>query len=524
VADPGRNARQRARMAARLSTRSAQTQLRAAEADASEEPDLAGSGKVEGTQFDWESNLYVDPETRALWDGGDLEAREIREALAADWKMRQLALLLTSPLKGATWKLVPGEGTGTAGEAAAKDIEEQLRRPANAGGMTVPMQRVIAQAASARVYRRAYFAKGFKLDPRAGDGSVMYSQLAMRPASTCHLRVDKKNGSFDGFVQDLVWSPDGTVLANDGKPVVFEPRKSLVFTNGLEQDPVRGISDLEVAMWCFRTKRKVMVLWLTFLSAHALPRTLVQYTGGDEERAKAAARMIATLSSGGVGYIDSTNMTIGGLNPNDRLGGSAPFMEMVKYLDTCQSGSILAGFTDLTSAAADGKGSLALHEGATAVFDQTSEQSARDTEHVLTNYCVADLVRYNHGPDLTVNFSLDPLSGANEGALMSLLQALATAQSSALPQEFINELAIHAARLLDLDVNKIRAALDRKAVQAREQAAIQGANAAGQAAASTNAAIEGVRQIAGQVAGHPSRPARGRPTAAPAAAPVTGIA
>src|SRR4051812_4970538 len=171
-------------MAARLSTRQAQTQLAAADRDASEEPDLAGAGKVEGTQFDWESNLYVDPETRALWDGGDLEAREIREALAADWKMRQLALLLTSPLKGATWKLVPGEGTGVEGQTAAKAIEEQLRRPANAGGMTVPMQRVIAQAASARVYRRAYFAKGFKLDPKTRDGSVMYSQLAMRPAST----------------------------------------------------------------------------------------------------------------------------------------------------------------------------------------------------------------------------------------------------------------------------------------------------------------------------------------------------
>jgi hypothetical protein len=297
-----------------------------------------------------------------------------------------------------------------------------------------------------------------------------------------------------------------------------------VFTNGLEQDPVRGISDLEVAMWCFRTKRKVMVLWLTFLSAHALPRTLVQYTGGDEERAKAAARMIATLSSGGVGYIDSTNMTVGALNPNDRLGGSAPFMEMVKYLDTCQSGGILAGFTDLTSAAADGKGSLALHNGATAVFDQTSEQAARDIEHVLTSYCVADLARYNYGPGLTVNFSLDPLSGANEGVLMGLLQALATAPSSSLPQEFINELAIHASRLLDLDVDKIRVALERKAVEAKEAAAIAGANQSGQAAASTNAAIEGVRQIAGHVAGQPSRPARGPARGGRPAPAVTGIA
>lgn len=516
------NVRQRARMTARLASRQAQAQLRAAGDDGAEEPDLKGAGKVDGTAFDWESNLYVDPKTRALWDGGDLEAREIREALAADWKMRQLAVLLTSPLKGATWKLKPGQGTGEEGAQAAKETEERLRRPANAGGMTVPMQRVIAQAASSRVYRRAFFAKGFKLDPKTADGAVMYSQLAMRPASTCHIRVDPKDGSFDGFVQDILWSPAGIIVPNDGNPVEFPPKKALVFTNGLDQDPVRGVSDLEVAMWCFRTKRKVMVLWLTFLSAAALPRTMVKYTGGDEAKAIAAAQMIANLASGGVGYMDGTNLSADVLNGDVRGRGSAPFIEMAKYLDTCQSGSILAGFSDLTSAAADGKGSLALHEGATAVFDQTSEMAARDLENVLTNYCVADLVKHNHGPHLAVDFAFDPLAGANESVLLGLLQALATAPASTLPQEFINELAIHAARLLDLDVDKVRKALDDKAVQAREQAAQQGANQAGQAAASTDAAIEGVRQIAAHVAGGgsatPQPAGKGRPAGRPRAA------
>jgi hypothetical protein len=100
---------------------------------------------VEGSAFDWETNLYIDPDTKSLYDGGDLEARDIREALAADWKMRQLAELLTGTIKGATWKLVPGKGD--TGEAA--DTEEKLRRPSNAGGMTTPMGLVIAQAASA---------------------------------------------------------------------------------------------------------------------------------------------------------------------------------------------------------------------------------------------------------------------------------------------------------------------------------------------------------------------------------------
>jgi hypothetical protein len=497
VAGGGSNARQRARMQARLASRPARKALERADDDADREPHLKGSGRVEGSAFDWETNLYIDPDTKSLFDGGDLEARDIREALASDWKMRQLAELLTGTIKGATWKLVPGKGD--TGEA--EDTEEKLRRQANAGGMTTPMELVIAQAASSRIYRRAYFAKGFKIDPVKRDGSVMYSQLAFRPASTCRPRVDPVDGSFDGFVQEIVYYGDASGHGGkhwDGRPVVFTPRESVVFFNGLEKEPVSGISDLEVAMWCYRTKRKVMALWLTFLAAQALPRTLVKYTGGDEPKARKAAEMIASLSSGGVGYIDATGMDVALLDGSGK--GPAVFKEMAEYLDTCQSGSILAGFTDLTAQAASGRGSYALHESATEMFDRATAHAATGVEGTFTNHAVADLVRYNYGPTgVCPTFKFDPLDSAAAGPLMSLLQALATTQSSALPQEFVNELAIHASRLLDLDVDKIGKALDQAAVRAKQQAEQQAANPAGHQAAAVNGAVEGLRGIAREV-------------------------
>jgi hypothetical protein len=76
------------------------------------------------------------------------------------------------------------------------------------------------------------------------DGSVMYSQLAMRPASTCRPRVDPVDGSFDGFVQEIVYYGDASGHGGkrwDGRPVVFTPRESVVFFNGLEKDPVSGM-------------------------------------------------------------------------------------------------------------------------------------------------------------------------------------------------------------------------------------------------------------------------------------------
>lgn len=504
------SATQRARMVKRLEARSAQRAL--AEADAADlEPAPAPfggkfSGQVDGSLFDWESQLYLDPDTHGLYDGGDQEARDIREALRADWKMRQLALVLTSPIKGATWKLIPGKGDS--GEA--EDCEEKLRRAANSGGMSTPMQRVISQASSSIVYKRAYFAKGWKLDPVKADGSVMFSQLAMRPATTCRLRRDPVTGAFRGFEQDIVWLDKDAPKDWNGRPVQFKPRASLVFINGLDQDPVSGVSDLEVAMWCWQTKRKVMLLWLTFLSAYSLPRTMVWSRGGDETKAKQAAQMIASLAGGGVGYADGQNLTVdtlgagGGNSPS-----SEPFMEMVKYLDSCGGGSVLAGFADLTSAAADGKGSFALSKDSTDMFSQTRTHAATGLEETFTNHALADMVRYNYGPDGVVpEFKFDALAGVDEQPLMQLLQALATSPSSALPAEFINELALHAARLLDLDVDKIKRALVSHAEQMRQQAAAQGATPAGQDAAAVNGAVRAVRRIAGQVAG-PQRPQPG---------------
>jgi hypothetical protein len=496
------SAGQAARLRRRLADRQAIKALEDERAADLEPPAAPFGGKfrgaVDGSLFDWESTLYLDPDTQGVWDGGDQEARDIREALKADWKMRQLALVLTSPLKGATWKLIPGKGDS--GEA--EDCEEKLRRAANSGGMSTPIQRVISQAAYSIVYKRAFFAKGWKLDPVKGDGSVMFSQLAARPATTCRLSRDPVTGAFRGFEQDIVLDQARDDRHRDGKPVKFTPKQSLVFINGLDQDPVGGVSDLEVAMWCWQTKRKVMLLWLTFLSAYSLPRTMVWSRGGDETKAKQAAQMIASLAGGGVGYADGQNLTLetlgsgGGTAPS-----SGPFMEMVKYLDSAGAGSVLAGFTDLTSAASDGRGSYALSKDSTDMFSQTRTHAANGLEETLTNHALADMVRYNYGPPgIVPTFKFDALAGVDEGPLMALLQALATTQASALPTEFINELALHAARLLDLDVDKIKTALERHAADLAQQAAAAGAPPAAAAAAGVDGAVRTVRRIAATVA------------------------
>lgn len=442
-------------------------------------------GKVGGTLFDWQSNLYLDSDAESLWDGGDRFARDMREALRSDWKLRQLAEILTAGVKGATWSLKPGKGD--TGEA--EDTEEKLRRPHESGGMRTPIFTVIGQASSAVIYQRAYFAKGFMLDPVKADGSILYSDLAMRPASTCRLRRDPESGHLDGFEQDVVYYSQAAGKGWDGKPVRFKNDRALVFINGVDRDPVSGVSDLEVAIWCWRTKQKLLLLWWTFLEAQALPRTLVKHTG-DADRAKAAATMIASLKSSGVGYFDGAAMQVDTLDTSGKGGG--PFYEAIKYMDSCASGSVLAGFTDLTGAAASGRGSFALSSDARDGFGETREHAMREMEGTLTGHAVAPLVRINFGAQGKVpSFAFDPLAGVDEQPLFALLQALATAQTTTLPAEFVSQLALEAARLLHLDVEKVEKAIASHAHDAEQAAQAAGANAVGQQAAALSGAVTG---------------------------------
>lgn len=488
-----RSATQRARLQARLARRGPAPWETDDELDP---PPITGAGSVAyGQAVDADTASAVDPRTGAVWDSIESEARDIRQMLKAYYKARQLAAVLSYPIKGASWQLVPGKGD--TGEAAA--TEEQLRRGANAGGMTTPMQQVIGQMCTAIWYRKAYFAKALKLDPVARDGTVMYKTLAMRPATTCRLRIDTTDGSFRGFEQDVQMYALGQKLAPGqkalGAPIQFEPRQALVYVHGADEDPINGVSALEVALWCWRTQQKILFLLYQFLEGAALPRTVVKHTG-DEQKARAAATQIAKVGSSGVIYFDGANLALDVLNTAG--SGAAPFVEAIKYLDGCVSGAALAGFTDLSSMASSGRGSLALSKDQSDFFLQSRLADAREIESTLTEYAIADLIRYNYGPEgVTPRFTFDPLAGVDDQPTLQLLQALATAAQTALPREFVNELAVNAARVLHLDVDKITTALEKAAAEAAANPPLP---AAAGAVAPIAAAVRRVGQIAGEVA------------------------
>lgn len=457
-----------------------------------------------GSAFDWRDAMFVDFQNGAVFDLSEYQSRDLNEMLRKDGKARTLEAVLTLPLRQCRWSITPGPGDN--GEA--EWINDFVSRGANVDGMSTPFQLIIAQMTSAVVHRRAYFEKVFRYD---SDGKVIYDKVAFRPASTCRMLRDPLRGAFRGFEQDPM--NIALVMKAQGQPIKIEQNRALVYVHGQHRDPIAGVSDLEIAYWCYKTKQKLMFLWFSFLESTALPRTVV--TSSDEGTAQKNARKIASMKNSAVLGIDGSSK----VTTLDVAGrGGDQFKAALDYLDTMASNSVLAGFTDLAGAAKGGRGSMALSKDQTDFFLQARQGVGVEMSDTITNYLLADLVKYNFGPRAAVpKFEFGPLQEENQEPTLKLLGEIAIAPAVNLPGEFVHELAVQAAGFLDLDTDKIDKALTAAAEEAKAQAAAAGANAAAQQVAGVagavqkaTSAVQGAQKVTAPVA---------LPVAPPAPAP-----
>lgn len=400
-----------------------------------------------GSTYDLDNMVFAQFDGGAVYEYGWAEARDFDQMRREDGKSVTLLNVLTQPVRSAKWTI--DAATGDTGEAAW--ASEFFNRPANNGGMSVPMTHVIGQATAARLYRKAFFEKVFDVDPLTGK--IVYSKLAYRPQSTCGIRRDPDTASFKGFQQRPI--RPGT-SKNNNQPVNFEPAYSWVFINGQHLDPLRGHSDLDIAFWCYKTKQKLMFLWHTFCETQATPRTTV--TSQDSTAAADNARKIARMKNGGVaGLTNGTDVNV--LESNGT--GAKVFMDAIQYLDAVASNSVLAGFTDLTTTVNRGaSGSYALSKDATDFFLMASNSFANELAESISSYVVADLVKLNFGLQAACpRFTFAPLGESDLDTISSLMTTLAVAPQLNVPFELLGELTVRTAALLNLDEKKVEAAL-----------------------------------------------------------------
>ncbi|MDB4897206.1 MAG: hypothetical protein JWN15_3468 [Firmicutes bacterium] len=425
---------------------------------------------------------------RILLDEREWESLDFDEMLGRDGKARTIQQVLTLPIRSAPWDIIAGPGD--TGEA--KFVKDVLSKPANQGGMKTPMRLLIAQALSARTYRKACFEKVFTTDDK---GKIVYEKLAFRPSSTTAIARDPKTGAFRGFRQRPV-SVGGAIWPNIW--IDIPAQYSWVHLNNQHISASRGHSDMELIYWLHDKKQKVLFLWATFLEAQATGRYVVK--AEDETRAKQYAQALRYVKNGGV-LGTSSEITVDTLETG--TGAGALFQDFINYLDNQMAASVLAGFTNLPDSPG---GSYALSKDQSDFFLQSLTGTAKELGEGITNYVLADLVMYNFGPKgVCPTFQFGPLSEGDLDTVKALLLGFGTTPTELrVPQAFMTELTKMMGTYLDMpmdEVNKEFAGLEDRITQrmdlelqtkkvgleAQKSLAAQGGPQAGMAKGAANA-------------------------------------
>lgn len=444
-----------------------------------------------GTAFDDTSALFGHYDGGAAFNYDVADQRDIEEMFKRDGKARTIEQVLSLPVRQAPFSIQRGR----ARKEVHDFIERALLHPANNGGMSTPMNMVVAQMCGAFTYRKAFFEK--VLTER--DGKIVYDKLAWRPQSTCTIVRDKRTGAFKGFKQR-------PIVEGQYEDEFFKPPSAFVYIHNKHRNPLEGSSDLDVTYWCYQTKQKIRFLWYQYLEGQSLPKTLVR--DRDLAAARNAAKKIVGLRQGGVVALESSTQT----DTLESSGkGADQFKAALQWLDGEASGSVLAGFTDLTGAAASGTGSFALSKDATDFFLMSRQASSREMQDDINMFVIPDLVYYNFGPkEISPTFEFGPIAEDDAGAAISLLQATAQTpeNQSQIPREFMGELIERVAGFLELDTQTVRAGIERAAKEAEEKAKAaptpppnpQVAAVAGAVDEATRMVKEGVRDAGGDSA------------------------
>lgn len=429
-------------------------------------PDI---GVETGTVWDAE-RVFGSYEDGMIFEYDEWSARDMSRMLGRDGQARKVEQVLTLPLMRAPWKIKGKKGD----KGEAERVTEWLTTAANAGGMSTPFSMVIGQALGAIAYRKAFFEKVFRVNDA---DEIVYDKIAWRPPATCELARDEKTGGFRGFRQyPPGYGQNPKRPLGDDMWLRIPAERAFVYIHGQWRHPLQGMSDMEIPLWCFQTKNKLRYLWYTYLQRQSLPLTVVY--GKSQPEAQKRARDLASSKAGGtVGMERPGAEAQAGARLFDIVEssgkGADQFSAAISFLDTEMAGSVLAEFTGLASQAASGHGSLALSSDQSSFFLQSREAIAQEFSTAVTNWLIADLVRFNDGLDTAVpDFQLGPISPDDTVQALTLLQALASSPTGGLPHEFIDELAVKVAAYLNMDTDKVQAALEKAATQ-REQMATQ---------------------------------------------------
>jgi hypothetical protein len=381
--------------------------------------------------------------------------------------------VLTLPIRGAPYTIEPAKGD----KGEAEFVTSVLMTPNESGGMKTPISEVLGQITAGQIFKRSFFEKVWKT--RESDGKIVYDKIAYRPPATCQARYNDRTGEANGFRQQ-VWLFGGNLMLNNKQKVpgyVDIPKmRSYIYTHGKHREPLTGVSEMETSLWCYNTMAKLLFLWMSFMEGMAMQRLVVY--GNDQPEATARADDISQLrGSGIVGLVHPTEgqKTFEALPTANDAG--AQFAACMTYLENWMASSVLAGFLQLSGAAAKGTragggasaGSYGMSEDQSSYYLASREAAATEIADSISHDLIRPLVTLNFGADAAFpQWKFGPLQEAMTAVLFTMFGQIAAAPKLNLPIAFVDLLTERMATILDLDAGQVHEALVSTASQRAE--------------------------------------------------------
>ena len=367
-------------------------------------------------------------------DTSKVKVADFKKMLDTDGTVQALYNTITMPILGSNWTIEPDEDTPE-GIRQTKEVEESLRTPPHKGGMSTPMDLVLAQALRAVVEGYSGFEKVLEVK----DGRIVFRKIAWRDPTTLIIRTDDRGG-FNGLKQRAF-------IASKYDEVIIPLERSFLYTYGKEFHNLKGRSAFTAAYSSYDKKRRLYYLAEQQAQSDALKIKVVKgrekANQGELDATVEAVDELGFKATVGLphGYdIDALNQA-GGLD----------LLPLIEHHNAEMARSVLAMFILLGTGSKTG--SYSLSQDQSDFFIQALMSVRKSLENHLTSYLISDLYAYNYEKPVYGTFKFDDITDSTIELLKQVFIKLT--EKDRLPQEVIDGVVQKVADKLDIDIDML---------------------------------------------------------------------
>jgi hypothetical protein len=347
-----------------------------------------------------------------------------------DGQARALYRLITLPIRAAlqTATFVPAENV-EGGEEEAEFIQQLFTLPPNAGGMSVPFTRVVAQMLQAIFDGFAPFEMVYDFAKKGPlKGKWILKKLNYLPANTVRFLVTQ-DGSFDGFRQ-VTQKPGGKILD------VKIPRDACVYYAAQEEENrFYGLSYFQSAYYHY--DKKVKLYYLMHLAAQ---RSAVGTRVGTVPEDHSTEELNAfRMGLSDLGVAQWMTKPEGYLVELLKEGGSFDFLSYINHHNSQMSKSILAAFFDENQGTGGDASLVDFGKQTDSLFVMMLQTIMQEIASIINHYIIPRFIDWNFNSGKYPEFHWGPFTDDDKSAIQDVFTALAAVQGGNFTKEFFRE-------------------------------------------------------------------------------------